>query len=500
MLRAGCAVVVWACLLPAFAPAAGNDDLLPWAKKSQGRFFYGKYVAGKKTGWVIDEVKLGKYAGKDVLLSTTESYTRVKFDGVENVSLEKVTLAYSLEGVGPIVHAEVYKKEDGKVLAREAFRQGKRLRIVTKQDGRTLTRTVDLPKDTLQAQLKLEAWLRAPRKAGDTFTKHSVNWDDAEVDDKEIYTFVGKKNLLIDGTITPAFAVEISVNGGKMKADVLPDGRPVYGLVGGIESIRLEKEAVARTMGPVVDLLDAASVFLDRDLGPARNVDALVLELTGLGDFKMPASHRQAIKPGKDSVRLELRRDFRVKEALPLTKEETARYTGTSPRLQCDEKSIIEQAKKIVGDEKDPFRAGRRIEAWVFKTLKKAYDSNSDTALQVLDHKAGACQEHALLFVSLARAAGVPAREVGGLAYVKAGQQAKPLFGWHAWAEFHDGRQWVSVDPTWHQVFVDGTHIKLSEGSRDQAWANIVGKLKVKVIDVQTRKKAKKPAAKANPR
>jgi hypothetical protein len=46
----------------------------------------------------------------------------------------------------------------------------------------------------------------------------------------------------------------------------------------------------------------------------------------------------------------------------------------------------------------------------------------------------------------------------------------------------------VSVDPTWNQVFVDGTHIKLSEGSRDLAWANVAGKMKIKVVKAESRK------------
>jgi hypothetical protein len=75
---------------------------------------------------------------------------------------------------------------------------------------------------------------------------------------------------------------------------------------------------------------------------------------------------------------------------------------------------------------------------------------------------------------------------VGGLAYVRA---SKPLLGWHAWAEIHDGHQWVSVDPTWDQYFVDATHIKLSEGSQDSAWTNIAGKVKVKVLDFKRRGK-----------
>src|SRR5262249_27238144 len=150
-----------------------------------------------------------------------------------------------------------------------------------------------------------------------------------------------------------------------------------------------------------------------------------------------------------------------------------------TPRLQSDHETVQALAKKIVGKEKDPLKVGKLIEAWVYKNLKKSYSDSDGTALGVLDRKAGACVEHTLLFVALARAAGVPAREVGGVAYVKA---EKPLFGWHAWAEIHDGRQWVSIDPTWHQIYVDGTHIKLSEGSRDLAWANVAGKLKFKVV------------------
>ena len=58
-----------------------------------------------------------------------------------------------------------------------------------------------------------------------------------------------------------------------------------------------------------------------------------------------------------------------------------------------------------------------------------------------------------------------------------------------AWAEVHDGHQWVTVDPTWGQVYVDATHLKMSEGSRDLAWANVAGDMKMKVVEVKKRKR-----------
>ena len=103
----------------------------------------------------------------------------------------------------------------------------------------------------------------------------------------------------------------------------------------------------------------------------------------------------------------------------------------------------------------------------------------------MLENKAGDCTEHTLLFTTLARAAGIPAREVGGLVY--AGGD-KPSFGWHAWAEIHDGSQWVTIDPTFGQVYVDPTHIKFSEGEEDQAYLNVAGKLKMKVVKVEMKK------------
>ena len=81
--------------------------------------------------------------------------------------------------------------------------------------------------------------------------------------------------------------------------------------------------------------------------------------------------------------------------------------------------------------------------------------------------------------------AGIPAREVGGLAY---GDFGDPSFGWHAWAQIHDGHAWVSVDPTWDEVYVDGTHILLQSDGDDLAWANLLGTLTLKIVDFKTEK------------
>jgi hypothetical protein len=483
--------LVGICLIASALPAKADTaatagNMLEWAKKSQGRFAYGVYIKGKKIGWIVEELKLSKHGDKDVVLSINETYTSTLFDGDKTTKEDRSVITYELTGEGTILQAEVNAKEDGKATERKVVRHGKGLRIITKQGGRTLTRDVPMPKDTLAHQIQLEAWLKGKPKVGEKFTKCSVTWEERDINQEEIYSFKEKKTILWGGVKMLVCVVNVKTDGANLQSEILEDGRLVSGSLGGLLTVRLEKELVAKKLdGESVDLMTASSIFIDRDLGRARNVNLLVLEVSGLDDFQVPASHRQRTKPGKESITLEVLRDFRVDRAAPLTKEERARYLRSSPRIQCDHETIKEQAKKIIGDEKDPMKRAKLLESWVYKHIRKSYSDNADTALEVLDHKAGDCTEHSLLFVALARAAGLPAREVGGIAYVKVN---KPLFGWHAWAEVHDGHQWVSVDPTWNEVYVDGTHIKLSEGSRDLAWANVAGKMKIKVVKVESRK------------
>jgi hypothetical protein len=457
-----------------------------WARKAQGRHAYGVYFKDRKVGWVVEEMKLGKHNGADVMLSLSETYMKTLFDKEESVKHEKTTTAFELAGRGDIAFADFYRKEDGKVVTRRIERDGGRLKIVTKQGGRTLTRRVPMPKDTIAHHRELEAWLAGPRKAGEKFTSYSAAWEEDDVNTKNVYRFREAKTMLVGDQSRQLYSVEIDLDGGKMEALVFPDSRIVTATIGGLMKLKLEKEEDAKKLdGKPVDLMPITAVYVEEHLGLARHVDVLRLELRGLGDFQVPASHRQVVTAGKECVVVELRRDFRAEKASPLTDKEKIEYTKATPRLQSDEEQVKNLARKIVGEEKDALKAARKIERWVHENLTKSYSDNADTALEILDRKAGDCTEHSLLFVALARAAGIPAREVGGLAYVP---DKKPMFGWHAWAEVHDGHQWVSIDPTWGQVYVDGTHLKMSTGDRDLAWTNVMGTLKMKVADVKKRR------------
>jgi len=82
------------------------------------------------------------------------------------------------------------------------------------------------------------------------------------------------------------------------------------------------------------------------------------------------------------------------------------------------------------------------------------------TAADVLALGAGVCQDKTHLFISAARAAGVPARYVVGYLL----DEQAPLSETHAWVEVHlDGLGWVGFDPT-HQVSPTEAHVRLCSG------------------------------------
>ncbi len=80
----------------------------------------------------------------------------------------------------------------------------------------------------------------------------------------------------------------------------------------------------------------------------------------------------------------------------------------------------------------------------------------------VLELKAGVCQDFAHLFIAVARAMSVPARYVSGYIHTPGGRSS--VSASHAWAEgWVPGRGWVGYDAT-HPVRTSENHVRLAVG------------------------------------
>lgn len=448
--------------------ATESESLAQFVERTAGRQAYGVYMLGQKVGWSLVESRPGNYQGQPVAVSSEEDWTEMIMMGERTVSHGKSVTYYTLTGEGPLLACHEWTLEDGQESTIRVQRSTDGYRIERRSPGGETVRTVVRVRDNLAESQKLERWL-ARALPGEQFSDWTCDWSAPDCDSETRLTFRERQ--------PPFFLLQLSQQGAQGELLARPDGSAERISIGSGVEMRAEEEAQARTLGPAREMLDLMMVQGGRDLGEARGVRGLTMEVEGLGDFPLPESHRQRLQRQGQRLLLVTGEDLPTDMGRPLSVEERKRYLASTPEIQVDSK--MRELAQRHGRGSDPREQADRLKSWVFERLEKTGASNAFTAHDVLHNRAGDCTEHALLLVALLRAAGIPAREVGGLAYAQEGG-----FAWHAWAEFHDAHHWVSVDPTWNELPVDGTHIKLNNDPRDLAWINLVGRLKLKVVDV----------------
>ncbi|HSA84397.1 MAG TPA: transglutaminase domain-containing protein [Patescibacteria group bacterium] len=138
-----------------------------------------------------------------------------------------------------------------------------------------------------------------------------------------------------------------------------------------------------------------------------------------------------------------------------LTQEKRDFYTKELPNWQINSPEIKALAKEL--------KTAKAIYEYVVKSLTYDFsrvieDQPRLGAIETLKNPNSAvCREFTDLFIALARAAGIPAREVDGYAYTDNTRQRPVALTQdilHAWPEYYDEvkQAWVMVDPTWENT------------------------------------------------
>jgi transglutaminase-like putative cysteine protease len=230
--------------------------------------------------------------------------------------------------------------------------------------------------------------------------------------------------------------------------------------------LRLEDQDRARSDISALGPLDMR-VPVDRQLGSPTEVRELRLIVGVPEAFALPAGPQQEVAP-RDDGRFDV-----VLRAVPgpvVTEDERTRNLRPTPEVDADAPAVVELARELTADAATDRERADRIVEWVYDNLEKDLATNLGTASQVLDRKVGDCTEHALLVTALARAAGLPARQVSGLIYV--GDELG-FFGWHAWTQIAIDGRWVAVDASWDEPTADAAHLLL--GTADSTdWLTII--------------------------
>ena len=485
--------------------ALSKNALSNWAKTQQARQSYGLYMMGRKVGYMtmnfdIQRQRDARGAWRDVAVSSSEAVLRLRSaDPKSAPDMEmKQSSTFALSGDGALLAGQQRTLENGRPttyrLILPAKSNTKTAQLETFSGGKRVLRTVDAPRENLEQSRRMMNWLRSQPKSGATFSYLSTSLDGNGINESETMIFQHQKMLAWGGLKVPIYAVRMSSKGVDFDADLRANGMFVSGKIAGIIDVRAEENAIARDMSQAgVDLLAASLIKVDKRLGDPRELQTLTLGVSGV-TLEIPQSKRQKIVKVNGQTRLQLRAEAPGNFPQVLAAAQRRKFIASTTSIQSDESSIRQLAARILAqpivggpstlpaDADATLRKSEKLARWVYFNLGKSMSANSSTALQILATKKGDCTEHALLFTTLARAAGIPAREVTGLAYV---ETPAPTFGWHAWAEVHNGREWISVDPTWNEVRIDASHIKFADDEDDFRWTRAMGKLKLNVVGLE---------------
>jgi len=290
----------------------------------------------------------------------------------------------------------------------------------------------------------------------------------------------GREQIRAGGRTEPAIKLRQSFRGISVVSWVDGQGRTLKEeSPAGLSLVRQSAEdaKAASSRAVSLDIVAQTSIPIANAIADPQSRADLKLKLSGinLANFSLSGGRQRLSDDG-----LEIRRENPQQlsaKSIPIRDARMTSYLQPTPFLQADHPSIRVLAAKILNGETNSYRAAVKIKDWVYKEIAKQPTVSIPNALEVLQTKRGDCNEHTVLFNALARAAGIPAKTVVGIVYLRG------AFYYHAWSEIWLG-EWISIDSVLNQFPADVTHVKFLEGEIDRQLdiLQLIGNLKIEIL------------------
>ncbi len=459
--------------------------------------YYGVYMNGRKIGWM-------RYVAEDIA-SPEGKRIRLTTDGVLTIELmgtsvrqESTIVSMCDEKLRPLTQEYAITSNGSTMRLRATYRQ-RQVDVEITSGGSPLRRTLTVPGDGVLSADSSFLTLGADPLIGSKLVVYylnplTINLDRATitVEARERVTYAGEAfDAVRTLAVTPL---------GRIRTWESPPGQVLWGeLPLGMAMFRMPESdalsAAAREpthmssspttsadLKPPADFALATAVTTDRPIVEPRKLRSLTLEVSGIGSPSLAITdNRQTVTPvpGKaGTYRIAIQVPSQTPDRrLPIRSASLARFAGRAPYLDIDNGRIRQLAASL-RDPKSARRTASRIRNWVHRNLVPDFSIGVPrSSVDVLQRKRGVCRDYAVLAAALARAAGIPARLVGGVVY------ADGRFYYHAWIECWMG-DWVAYDATLPTDLVDATHVKFAHGDPTDMMRvyEVIGKLQVRVI------------------
>ena len=408
------------------------------------------------------------------------SSERTEYEG-EAVDRTKIDIVMNLKALGASVTVEITRVEytgadlmpryflstadesglkqvEGRIVDGTAY-------IKTTLNGETTESEVAVPPDTISEHTGVESLFRKGLKIGEKRNFHIFSFDllkpvktEIEVEGRDTLTYQSaeKQVYVLRQTMDMMNGITAKVwldaDGVSYRTEV-----PMMGFT--MITAKTDKKTALRGTEEIDVVLKTRILPSGgHPMRNAKNFEADVKLTSGsLADAIMSNSRQKLEVNGKNVGRLSIQVPAVVAEDcpdLPLQRVESE-FLGASAYIQTDAPAIRAKVQEILDGEVNSWRAAEKLCRWVHTAMTdKKMSGGFGSSLTALESLSGDCTEHTVLFIALARAAGIPARICSGVTY------AKDAFYYHFWPEVYVG-SWVQMDPTLGQTVADATHIQL---------------------------------------
>jgi len=448
---------------------AAAQDALP-VDRLVGDHWYSLRMQGKRVGWRRWTIARTETA----LVMRDQATYEMDVGGEKTKSSTDETWSYALAAPHGLIALDTRSEEPGEVATIRARLEGGVFKVVQThgKDEVALERTP--PRETFRDVMRAELAVLAGEAVGSRFEIDAFLSEKLE-DEKAVVEYLKVDPAPATGKDRTHHFRMTMQDRTRLELE-LDDQAVIRVLRAGTLEMVLATEAEAKTLDAGFDGLRDLAIAIPY-LGPSSHIERLTIAVTGLKADELPVTARQRVAPlpdGRLSLAL-VRLPYRTPDSPEaLDPEARRRALADEPKLAIAHPKIRELAARITAGVDGDWARAQAINRWLFSSLGKTYKSDASSALAVVANATGDCSEHALLFVALARAIGLPAREVSGLVYL--GSAEESLFGWHAWVEVWIGC-WHEMDPSWGEDAVNATHVRLAATPEEEGvMSNLQGR------------------------
>jgi hypothetical protein len=451
-------------------------------KEAAGTEWFGVYMKGHKVGYARSDFQKVEQDKETIYRQSMQLKVKAKASGIDfELNIEETQ---DFDGKAPYDFrgGKLVQQQGGAMQTVTLTRSEKGFIASTTAKGQVAKENIAKIDFTLADSMTSNVWVTKNPKVGDKIATLSFSFDKLKTDPIH-YKVLSVRESRVKGINITYYELDVEVPSSdlKMLQRIDSKGTLLSGQIAGVMELRKESETDAKNLASDTDLFVMGQVKIDKGIGKPGTCTGMIVELIGPEAGSIESGPWQSITKTDDGKLVcKIGKTFGKK--VKATEKELQDCREATTAFPAKNPAILKLAKQAIGDAKTPEEKVKNLVKFVHNYITPSFGGKGLVVLDLVEKKAGDCTAYAALFTTLARAAGIPAREVSGFAYMGDSQKA---FGGHAWNEVVLDGYWHPIDASTGAFEPDAARLCIGcDQKGSAAFLKNFGSLSLRLIDV----------------